>query len=191
MTGDPLHVPAGEAEVVRVFALDLPEDQAERLADQPASNGRPSPLAELAGVPFLDRAHVEVFPVSDLRGVGLAGYLVDGLGIDDAEVEPARIGLEAETGYIVILHSRAFGGGDVTLAPKMGLRWLGTYHMAQADPAGQMPRVASAERPEPTEPEQETTPPVGRLPRVAMLLILLAAGVLVLLLAFLFGSSRG
>ena len=191
MTDDPLHVTAAEAEVVRVFALDLPDEQAEKLADQPPANGRPSPLAELAGVPRLDRSHVEIFPVSDLRGVGLAGYLVDGLGIDAAEVEAARIGLESETGYIVILHSRAFGGHEVTIQPKMGLRWLGTYRLAQADPAGQMPRVASAERPAARDEDPTPAPPVGRVSRVAMLLILLAAGLLVLILAFLFGSSRG
>ena len=42
------------------------------------------------GAETLDPEHVEVFPVSDLEGVGLAGYLEDGMGVPADQLEDMR-----------------------------------------------------------------------------------------------------
>ena len=56
-----LTIPAGERQVLRVFALDLPREQALELI------GQPDVLAGLLGVP-VDPAGIEVFDVADLAG---------------------------------------------------------------------------------------------------------------------------
>ncbi|MDF0601058.1 hypothetical protein P1J78_09980 [Psychromarinibacter sp. C21-152] len=182
---DPLQIPAGEREVVRVFALDLSATEAEALAESPQSNGAPSPLAQLLGIDHLERDHVEIFPASDLTGVGLPGYLTEGLGIDEVDVEVDREKLEAETGYIVILHSRAFGGVKTRLTPETPLHLLGVYRLAQPATPGPMPKADAGAEAEPAAPLQSPPP---RLPRTLALIVLLAAAVLALGLAYLFGG---
>ncbi len=181
-----LHVPAGEREVVRVFALDMTAPEAEALAEGRASNGGPSGLAALLGAPRLDRDHVEIFPAADLAGVGLPGYLTEGLGVADAEIAADRTALEAESGYIVIVHSPAFGGKAARLSPTPPLRHLGTYRLEQADAPGTLPPAADSSAP--ARPAPEPARPLRRLPRALVLVVLLAAALLVLGLAWLAGS---
>lgn len=189
-------VPPGEREVVRVFALDMTAPEAETLAETLAersegggSNGRPSGLAALLGTDRLDPDHVEIFPASDLTGVGLPGYLSDGLGIAETDIDPDRTALEAERAYIVIVHSPAFGGKAARLSPTPPLRHLGTYRLAQSDPPGTMaPATEPAGAPQ--MPRKRQGPP-PRLPRALALLVLLGAAALALVLAYLLGGDRG
>lgn len=183
---DPLYVPAGEREVVRVFALDLPPAEAEALADAPPANGGPSRLAELTGADHIDREHVEIFPASDLTGIGLSGYLTEGLGVDAAELDGDRDSLEAEKGYIVILPSRAFGGAETRLTPKLPLRLLGAYRLVQPEMPGPMPRTTEDAAVNGPVTAAQTPPP--RLPRTLMLLFLLIAAVVALALAYFIGG---
>lgn len=134
---DPLHVRSNERETVRVFALDLPPDEAKRITDRrDGGNGDdPWPLRSALGAEALDPAHVEVFPAGDLQGVGLAGYLVDGLGIAEEDVAAERETLDAATGHIVVVHARAFRQTEQRLDPEPPLRLLGAYRQAQAAPA--------------------------------------------------------
>lgn len=119
---DRLDVKAGERGLVRLFALDLPPEALDGFAE-----GDPSPLQEALGAQTLDMAFVEVFPVRNLTGLGLPGYMVDGLGVAEAEVEADRARLEAIEGQVVVVLSRAFGDVAQSLKPRAPLRWIGTY----------------------------------------------------------------
>ncbi|MEM6695683.1 MAG: hypothetical protein AAF626_13565 [Pseudomonadota bacterium] len=186
---DPLNVGEGEREIVRIFALDLPRDQAKAIANQQKSNGAPPPLAQMLGLDQLDFDHVEVFQARDLTGVGLSGYIIEGLGVDAETVGDDATALDAETGSVVVLHAGAFLGRAVTLEPAAPLRFLGRYTLAEAErtklapPSPRSPGSESRDQ----APEAVLRPP-ARGPRTLVLIALLAAALLVLAAAFLFGG---
>ena len=70
---------------------------------------------------------VELFPVSNLEELGLAGYLVEGLGIAESDVAPNRMRLNSLSGHMLIVLSAAFGGKETTITPSAPLKWIGTY----------------------------------------------------------------
>ena len=70
---------------------------------------------------------VEIFPLSDLEGVGLPGYLADGHAVPEAQIAPDRIKLDKLGGWVLVLYSRAFEGAEVTLTPSPALTLIGTY----------------------------------------------------------------
>ena len=117
---DPLTVRAGEKGVVRLFGLDMPPEQARFLRE-------PGAAAQVLGVPDLDPDQVEVFAIADLEGVGLDGYLASGHGIPDSEIAPHRPRLQAVTGWVMVVRSRAFGGQALQLAPVDGVRLIATF----------------------------------------------------------------
>ncbi len=123
---DALNVPAGEIGKVRLFALNMPPEQAKFLREPGAADG-------VLGVLQVDQAYVEVFPVRDLEGVGLSGYLADGCGIPADQLAPDRDRLAALTGYVMIVLSRAFGGRAVTLHPTSDIRLIATYSEEPTD----------------------------------------------------------
>lgn len=136
MTGR-LIIPADEHRVVRVFAVNLPEAQVTAmLRDAPTAAPGDLPqvpaAADLLGWPGLDTRHTELFPIRDLTGLGLPGYLSEGLGLDEAEITPDRARLAALDGYILIVLSRAFDGEPVTLDLPAALTLIGTYREKSA-----------------------------------------------------------
>ncbi|WP_172300377.1 hypothetical protein [Pseudoruegeria sp. HB172150] len=184
---NPLYVPANEFEKVRVFALDLPAAKAEAFIDDRPANGQQTRLAQALGTLHVDTDHVEVFPASDLKGIGLSGYLVEGIGISADDIAPDANMLDDEDGYVIVVHSAAFGGEETRLTPERPVRHLGTYRLAQAEPPEitfpnsiDEPSVASPQEPEPLAP--------SRVPRSLALVGLLAAAVLLLVLAYAFGG---
>lgn len=187
---DPLQVAEGERETVRILALDLPPADAKALAARTEPNGAPPPLAQMLGVEALDFDHVEVFPASDLQGVGLSGYVADGLGVAEAAIAADAEALDAETGYVVILHARAFRGEPAALRLAPELRPLAAYGLAQAKPAKvTSPRAGAGE----TLADAPQTPDLGppaRLPRALVLIALVGAAVLILGGAFLIGAGN-
>jgi len=126
---EPMILRAGERGIVRVFALNMPPEQARFLRE-------PGAVDEHLGTSPVDVAHVDIFPVSDLEELGLAGYLVEGCGIPEDELIADRDRLNAVTGWVLIVRSRAFGGRAVTLAPGPGLSLLGAWSEAPTDWSG-------------------------------------------------------
>jgi hypothetical protein len=120
---DAIPLRQGERGVVRVFALDLPAADVAAFA----SPGEDWPLKQALGATVLDTSRVQVFPLSDLEGVGLRDYLIDGMGVDPATLAPDAATLDALEGYVAVLPSAAFGGTAQTLHPRPPLRLLGTY----------------------------------------------------------------
>ena len=78
-------------------------------------------MQQILGVDEIDPEYIEIFPVSDLDELGLAGYLIEGCGVDAELVAPERDRLNAVTGYVMLVHSRAFCGQELTLSPKLPL----------------------------------------------------------------------
>ena len=113
-----LTIPAEEHRTVRLFAVNLPEAQVTAmLRDTP-----PAPPGELPQVPAaatlldwpaLDTRHTELFAIRDLTGLGLTGYLTEGLGLDEAEIAADRPRLAALEGYVLIVLSHAFARAKI------------------------------------------------------------------------------
>ncbi len=123
-----IHIREGEAGRVWVFAVDL---EGAELAAFTRRNGN-WPLREALGAEALDPDRVEVFEVSDLEGVGLAGYLEEGYGIAPTDLEGLRARLDAQTGTVMVLTSRALEGREQTLTPRAPLRLLASLSEERA-----------------------------------------------------------
>lgn len=117
---DKITVKEGDRGRVWVFAVDLGDEEIKAFDRR---NGT-WPVQEALGAETLDPEHVEVFPVSDLEGVGLAGYLSEGMGVPEDQIADMRARLDAQKGWVLVLSSRAFGGTAQTLTPKAPLRLL-------------------------------------------------------------------
>ncbi|WP_122072607.1 hypothetical protein [Pseudophaeobacter sp. EL27] len=117
---DVLEIPAGERGVIRIFDLDMAPEQARFLRE-------PGALAQVLGIGEIDLDHVEIFPVSDLEELGLAGYLTQGCGIAEAEIAPDRAPLSALEGHVLLLRSRAFGGQAARLTPASQITHIANY----------------------------------------------------------------
>jgi len=175
-----LTVAPGERHVLRVFALDMPDEAAERLRDAP---GRDRALGALLGVDRLDPGQVEILNTADLAGVGLAQYLTEGDGAVEAQVAADRGRLDALTGRSSPVRSGAFGEGGMQLHPGPQARLVGTYredvqpvHFEPLPDAGARGTIT------PPPPSQPPKPP-GSMGRG--LYIALAVVVVVILLAVL------
>ncbi len=124
------NVASNEHGIIRLFTI-LPETDLNTFAARPAGTAtpddRPWPLGDALGVDDLDANFVEIFDVTDLTGVGLADYMIDGLGIAEADIAPHRAQLEAIRGNVLIVFSSAFGGHSATITPRAPLRWIGTF----------------------------------------------------------------
>ncbi|MEM8730165.1 MAG: hypothetical protein AAGF79_09620 [Pseudomonadota bacterium] len=145
MSAPHLTLPAGERGRVRVFSLSMSDDEAEVLEP-----------ADALGVAPLDPARVEIFPVKNLEGLGLTGYLVEGCGIPESEVARDRTRLDALDGHVLLLFSRAYGDTGVTLSPAPALTLIGSYDEDRPETTGPAPESASA-RPRPAKSSPRET----------------------------------
>ncbi|MBI6629326.1 hypothetical protein [Pontibaca salina] len=117
---DIIAIPENERGVVRIFALDMPPERAKFLRE-------PGAAAQVLGIDALDPAHVEIFPLSDLDELGLAGYLAEGLGVPAAQLDVDRARLNAITGWVMILRSPAFQDTPARLSPAQELTLIASY----------------------------------------------------------------
>jgi hypothetical protein len=98
-----------------------------------ARRPKPDLARDLLNAPHLDTRSTEIFPVSDLAGVGLARYLGEGYTVPESETAPDSAKLEALDGYVLLLFSDSFGGAATTLDPGPAVTLIGTYCEAAAD----------------------------------------------------------
>lgn len=188
-----VEIPAREHGRVHVFALDLPAPEIPAFLARDTATEDPVaswPLRAALGADHLEPDEVELVRLADLDGVGLDGYLAEGLGVAEAEVERDRETLEGLTGHVILLRSRAFGGVGQTLVPRPPLRHLGSYREVQpAPPESQLSASSAEPGPGPDAPAPkrgagpEGTGGPGRGP--VILAALLAAALIVLLIALL------
>jgi hypothetical protein len=115
---DPLAVAAGEHAVLRLFSLNMRPEEARFLRE-------PGAAAQVLGVENLNPDQIEIFPLSDLEDLGLVGYLTEGCGLSPDQLDPAK--LDALSGWIMILRSKAFEGQPMQLIPNSGVTLVGVY----------------------------------------------------------------
>lgn len=125
-----IEVPAHEAGVIRLFALDLDPAEAARWRDAPEGD---DPLASTLGADPFDRTYAEVIRLSDLGAMPLSTYLAEGYGIPEDQLAHLRGRLDAMTGHVAVIMSRAFGGAAQTLAVRAPLRFVARLTEAAAD----------------------------------------------------------
>ena len=117
-----MQIKAGETGVVRLFALGASDG-----GDAPALPMDAEQLGDALGVFALDSAHVDLIDIADLGEIGLTGYLRDGMGIAQGEIDAARAQLTGLRGCVAIVRSAAFCGAEVTLNARAPLRWVATF----------------------------------------------------------------
>ena len=178
-----LTVSETEHDVVRVFALDMSGDEAEAFVHGPG-NGKPG-LAASLGAGRLVPDQIESFPASDLAGLGVTHYLVDGLGLNPEQVAADRAALDGLRRSILILPSAAFADKGITLTPRAPLQPIGSYtRLAAAPPVpGPAPASARGQGTAGPDPEPDTAPGQGGSRRGLWLGLALAAIVVIGLIA--------
>ncbi len=137
---DPLTVLPGERGVVRIFALTIEAGGIKAFR-------APGAIDTALGVQNVVTEYVEVFPITDLAGVGLAAYLVDGCGVPETVVEPERERLDAIEGHVMVVLSRAFDGNPAQIQPAGQLRLIGTFSETPVDWSGNGPIETQSARP--------------------------------------------
>ena len=149
-----IEVPRNEHGNLRVFALSLPDDEAQALRDDEPGHSQ----SDLLGVDSIDTQHVEVFRVDDLGAMGLAGYLREGIDAVEADIARDATKLSKIDGWVMFVHSSAFAGDAVTLTPSPKLTLIGTYTQQRAETA-QMPLESDAAAPYTGVPGVTMPPP--------------------------------
>ncbi|WP_323779599.1 hypothetical protein [Leisingera sp.] len=172
-----IHIPAGERGVIRLFRLDMRPEQAAFLKE-------PGALAQVLGVAALDPDQVEIFPVSDLEDIGLAGYLTDGCGVPRAQVEEDRGMLDALEGHVLLIRSRAFDGAETRLTPAGQISLIGTYGERQTN-WNAPPVTAESAKPysAPKLPPRQARRQARRIGAVLFAVVMLLAALLVWVVA--------
>ncbi len=113
-----LNVAPNEHGVLRVFSLDMRPQEAKFLRELGAAE-------QVLGVFELDHEQIDIFPVSDLEDVGLFGYLSDGCGVSEDQLD--RGALDAVEGWVMVVRSAAFEGRAVTLQIDPRMHLIGLY----------------------------------------------------------------
>lgn len=164
-----LEISSGERGRIRLFAINRPPvDMRSMLASAPKADV----ARQLLAAPHLATRSVEIFPVQDLEGVGLAQYLIDGYAVPAATLADDRAKLEALDGYVLLLFSDSFGGAATTLAPSPDVTLIGTYDETLAD-MRQRPTLTPSAAPYSGTPQLEpVTPPRGGGSRLLLVLAL-------------------
>ena len=157
-----------------VFALAMPAEQARFLREPGAAD-------QVLGISGLDADQIDIFRIEDLEDLGRAGYLADGLGIPPDQIADARATLDAATGWVMVLRSRAFGGRALTLTPADSLRLIATFHEPGTDWSSTPMTTDSAKpytapRPSPRQARNEAR-------RIGALLFAVVMGLIALVLA--------
>ncbi len=119
-----LHIPRGETGVIRIFAINRPVTEMGALIREKGAEGAAQALLQNDTV---NPATIELFPISDLEGVGLPGYLIDGYAVDEAQIGPDRVRLDALDGYVMIVFSDSFDGRETTLQIGPDLTFISSY----------------------------------------------------------------
>jgi hypothetical protein len=158
-----LVIPAHDRDGVRVFTARLSADDLHRDKARLAT--------ELLGDADLDPSYVEIFDLADLSGVGLPVYLGEGMGVPDTALAADRARLDALTGPVLILRSKALHGREVTLTLDPRLALVATY--AEEHPPvhfESLPTAAAAGTLSPTPPPV----PTPQRPTAAFVLLWIA-----------------
>jgi hypothetical protein len=144
-----IHVPDHERGVLRVFAVDSPDTEAATFVAAPASGlASPFNMALVKGL-TLNHDFVEAFPVARLHEVGHPDLLsyVSGAPVKPADLAHNTKTLKAQTGWVVLIWSKAFGGAAAELHPTPLIRLVSSLRLTEPDEpstARRMPKPDAA-----------------------------------------------
>ena len=184
-----LTIEAHETRVTRVFAVNLPETQVAAMlretAGQTAAQSGDLPetpaAATLLGWPELDTRQTELFAVNDLTGLGLPGYLVEGLGLPEEQINADKARLSALEGYVLIVLSRAFNGRSIDLELPAEVTLIGTYRET-SPPVQFEPLPGSGTGGTPNEPHHKPVSDAamsGRIATAALVVLFVLTGLVI------------
>lgn len=125
----PIEVSSNEIAKIRVFSLSMTDTEAKKLQKDSSA------IQAMIGAQ-VDPEFVDVFPLSNLEGVGLAGFLSEGNAVPAEQLAPDRAKLDKlDTlgGWVLILYSSAFRNAATSFAPAPALTLIGTYDEAKTD----------------------------------------------------------
>lgn len=115
---DAIEITKGARREILLFSLDMPGEQIRFLQEEEGA------LAQVLGLEQIDMDQVELFAAADLEGIGLMGYLHDGMGVPLAELDPHRALLAGQTGHMLLIRARAFAETGATLSPAAPINLL-------------------------------------------------------------------
>lgn len=162
-------IKASEFGIIRIFALSMTNAQAEALKDDPSA-------IDIALGTNVDPKQVEIFPLSDLEGVGIIGYLTEGNAVPPQEIAPDRVKLDRLGGWVMIVFSSAFQGQAVTCTPIPALTLIGSYATPNVDWRATEVVTSEAAKPFTAPPETVKKRPSdaamsGRIATVVLILL--------------------
>ena len=162
-----LTVAPHERGVIRLFSLDMRPEEAKFLREPGATD-------QVLGVSGLDPVQIDIFPVSDLEDLGLYGYLSEGCGVSEDQLN--RTDLEQVDGWVMVLRSAAFGGRSATLVPDRRLRLIGLFTEEATNWSGGMIKAESAKPFSAPQPKPDAGQPRRSGSALIALLVLLIVG---------------
>ena len=171
---------------LHVFAVNRPKAEIAAVfepADTGADRLQPSLalLTDLTEAEGLDPTGAELIPLADLAGLGLSGYLSEGLDVAQQDLDGVKRKLDALEGYALILTSRAFRGRGVDLAETAGLTHIASFDQPGTDWSSSEPLTAEAAKPN-TAPPQSPRDARNRAQRIGGAIVavfLLAIGAVI------------
>ena len=170
-----MRINATERDVLRLFALDLPEDEAQRFVTQ---KGYVWPLRDALGADRLRTDFVDVVRVEDLGEMPLSRYLREAHGVTEESLAGLRDRVDALDGVVIALPAQAFDGMAQTLDVRAPLRWIGTFGEERADPARTPLRSEAAlgttQGSKPSDAAMS-----GRIAAIALLVLFVLVGIMV------------
>jgi len=123
-----MSVKAQEHGLIRIFSVDLPADQIDNFQDRTYDDDADGwPLRDALTAKYLDEDFIECFDVAVLEELELTGYMIQGLGISQKDVDEVRTQIENISGHVLVVLSNAFGGFAQELSPQAPLKWIGTF----------------------------------------------------------------
>jgi hypothetical protein len=176
-----LSIPSNEHGLIRVFALNRSPAE---LSLALKTLSKTALASDLLGHDIA-AGGAELFPVADLSGIGLSGYLADGYAVPMDQLKETRTKLDALEGYVLLVFSAAFEGHAVTLTPGPDLTLIGTFGETQPDMAM---RAVESEAAQPYTGAPSATPPIPPKGRAGGSLV--SVGLIVLVALILWWAFR-
>jgi len=165
-----INISQHERGAVRVFAISRP------MADMARALRHSSKGIIASGLLRHEVTHedIELFALSDLTGLGLRQYLMDGYAIPPAALQADRARLDALDGYVLLLLSRVSNAAHVEITPSPDLTLIGTYREPSA-PQSAAPIIVEAAKPySGTVSASAPSPRIGRGNTIIGVMVILA-----------------
>lgn len=152
-----MRVPPNERGRLHVFAVNQPTAEIARVfkpGDTGADRLQPEAglLSDLTGAEGLDPSGAELIPLRDLTGLGLSGYLSEGLDIPTEDIGAHKRRLDALDGYALILTSPAFQGRAFALGETASLTHIASFSQPGTDWSARETLVSAAAKPHSAPP---------------------------------------